>query len=172
MAKDKKNIDKNKDNSAKVNDKCSQDNQTKDTVQSVTEKLLRVNSDFQNFKRRAEKEKSEWFDIAQASVIKSFLPILDDFERAFDSFAQIDQKEDNKDWVKGFQLVFDKYKKTMKDLGVTEIENMKVFDPVFHEALMQVESEKHKTGEIVQVLNKGYTFKDKVIRHAKVSVAK
>lgn len=133
--------------------------------------LLRVNADFQNFKKRIEKEKAEWIEFSQATVIKAFLPFLDDLERAIETSKKEAKKEDFA-WLHGFEIIKKKLKKVFEDLGVKEIDCTKNFDPNYHEALMQVDSKDYKSGQIVQVLNKGYTFKGKVLRHAKVSVAK
>ena len=138
----------------------------------LKEQLLRVNADFQNFKRRVEKEKTEWFELAQAGVLKSFLPVLDDFDRAMQSFEKIEDSKEKKAWMKGFDLLCKNFKKVFHDLGVEKIACDADFNPDYHEALMQVESKEHTSGHIVEVLNKGYTFKGKVLRPAKVSVAK
>ncbi len=141
-------------------------------IKNLKEQLLRVNADFQNFKKRIEKDKSEWFELAQATVIKEFLPIIDDFERAIQSIEKIEKKDIKKEWFEGLELVSKKLKKVFDDLGVKQIECSGQFNPEIHEALMHVESKDHKSGLIVQVLNKGYTFKERVLRCAKVSVAK
>ena len=124
---------------------------------------------FQNFKKRVEKEQEEWFALAQANVIKKILPVLDDFELAM---KNVPTEEKENAWLEGFDILFKKFKKVFEDLGVEQIACDDAFDPELHEALMQVESKEYKSGQIVQVLNNGYTFKGKVLRVAKVSVAK
>ena len=76
------------------------------------------------------------------------------------------------DWLKGLKIIQKKISKSLKVLGIEEIDCSAEFNPRFHEALMQVDSSEHKSGQIVSVLNKGYLFKGEVLRHAKVSVAK
>lgn len=140
-------------------------------VNSLKAQLIRVNADFDNFKKRITKERSEWEDFAQINIIEEFLPFIDDYERALQT-AQKDGKKDGLAWLQGFEIIYKNLRKTFDRMGVKEVDCSLNFDPELHEALMEVESEDHKNGEIVQVLNKGYTFKGKVIRHAKVSVAK
>jgi molecular chaperone GrpE len=140
-------------------------------VNSLKAQLIRVNADFDNFKKRITKERSEWESFAQINIIEEFLPFIDDYERALQT-AQKDGKKDGLAWLQGFEIIYKNLKKTLDRMGVKEVDCSSNFDPEFHEALMEVESKDHKEGQIVQVLNKGYLFKDKVIRHAKVSVAK
>jgi len=140
--------------------------------ESWKEQLLRVSADFQNLKRRVEKEKLEWIKIAQVDVIKSFLSLVDDFDRAIESSERSSLSDEVKAWLEGFKMIRKNLSKKLSDLGVSEIDYGKEFDPHLHEALMQVSSKDHKSGEIVQVISPGYLFKDEVIRHAKVSVAK
>lgn len=137
-------------------------------LEQLKSKLIRVNADFDNFKKRVKRERAEWENLAEAYVIKSFLPILDDLERALQSSA----KEKDTSLYQGLNIVLKNFKKTLDDLSVEEVDCQSGFDPNLHEALVQVDSKEHKTGDIVQVLNKGYIFKEQVIRYAKVSVAK
>lgn len=123
--------------------------------------FTRVSADFQNFKRRVEKERSLWTDEAQAFVLKNLVGIMDDLDRAV-------QKEN----VPGLELIQKSVEKKFKDLGVEKVDCSGKFDPEFHDALVQVESPSHKTGEIVEVLSNGYAYKSIVLLHAKVSVAK
>jgi molecular chaperone GrpE len=134
--------------------------------------FLRANADFQNFKRRVERERREWMIAAQGSVLKKILPIVDDFDRAITNDQEGDITKEEKVWLEGFEIIKKKFMKTMTDLGVEEIPCDTPFDPELHEALITVDSDNHKEGEIVQVLNKGYRFRDEVLVHAKVSVAK
>lgn len=134
--------------------------------------FLRVNADFQNFKRRVERERGEWMIAAQGSVLKKILPIIDDFDRAITTDQEGDITKEEKVWLEGFEIIRKKFMKTMSDIGVEEIACDIPFDPELHEALITVDSDDQKEGEIVQVLNKGYRFRDDVLVHAKVSVAK
>ncbi|MFH1461853.1 MAG: nucleotide exchange factor GrpE [bacterium] len=133
--------------------------------------LIRVNADFDNFKKRVTKERSEWEDLARISIIEDFLPLVDDLERALDT-AQKDAAKNDLPWLQGFEIIYKNLKKSLDKMGVKEIDCSNDFDPEFHEALVNVDSKDHKLGQIVQVFNKGYIFRDRVIRHARVSVAK
>jgi molecular chaperone GrpE len=129
---------------------------------------MRTVADFQNYKRRIEQERMGWMRAAQGETVNSLLPIIDDLNRAI-SFC--DKKSDSK-VLEGLELMRKNIDKTFYDLGVTEIDCSGEFNPDFHEALVQVDSKDHKSGEIVEVISKGYTLNDYVLRHAKVSVAK
>ncbi len=133
------------------------------------DQFLRLNADFQNYKRRIERERTEWTHIMQADIIEKMLPLVDDLERAVQT-AEGSQAAPA--WIEGFQLILKNFKKTLTSLGVEEIVATGTFNPELHEALMNVESSEHQSGNIVQLLSKGYTFKGKVIKHARVSVAK
>ncbi len=146
--------------------------QSNESTQEINYKelYLRTNADFQNFKRRTEREKLEWASVMQSDIIAKVLPTLEDMERALQTAEQKATTE-SVSWLEGFQLILKNLKKTLTDLGVEEIQATGEFNPELHEALIQVQSQEHKSGEIVQILSKGYTFKGKVIKHARVSVA-
>ncbi|MCK4517461.1 nucleotide exchange factor GrpE [Candidatus Babeliales bacterium] len=135
------------------------------------ELYLRTVADFQNYKRRIEQQRSSWMQQAQGDILLPILPILDDVERAIESVAK-QKKTGQEEMLAGLELIQKNITKIFKDLGVKEIDCFGKFDPELHEALMQIESADHKSGDIVQVMNKGYIFHDEVLRHAKVSVAK
>ncbi|HLW72600.1 MAG TPA: nucleotide exchange factor GrpE, partial [Candidatus Babeliales bacterium] len=116
-------------------------------------------------------ERAEWAYDAQRVVFVELLAIIDNFERALDQ----ERKRENVEgiaWLAGFEMIYQSLEKILTKFGVQEITDFSVFNPKYHEALVQVESDKHASGEIVQVLQKGYTMQDKVIRPAIVSVAK
>ena len=131
------------------------------------ERYLRNAADFENFKKRTEKEKLLWMSAAQSSLLQELITIVDNFDRAFTQ-PTTDQSES----IAGFALIYKELQKMLEKYGVIEIKELKEFNPAFHEAIMQVESADHKAGDIVQVLQKGYLFKSEVLRPAKVSVAK
>src|SRR3990172_1275262 len=135
------------------------------------ELFMRANADLQNFQRRIDRERSEWAVVIQANVLEKIVPFIDELERAI-SAAEQNIAQEQLSWLEGFQLMLKNFKKTLTTLGVEEIDTTGVFNPVVHEALMQVESQDHSSGHIVQILSRGYIFKGKVIRHARVSVAK
>lgn len=128
------------------------------------ERCLLTAADFENFKRRSEKERVLWITNTQASVLTDVLAIVDDFERALAQPA--DQSRE------GFELIYKSLQKMLNKYGVQEIKEVGEFDPTLHEAIMQVESADYQSGHVVQVLQKGYRFKEQILRPAKVSVAK
>ena len=132
--------------------------------------FLRVTADFENFKRRQEKEQAQWYQQAQADVLKDLLVIVDNFDRALQEKQA--RTPELASWLQGFELIHKFIKKLLKDYEVEELKNMSEFDPEFHEALAQVEAEDKTPGEIVDVLEKGYTFKGSLLRPAKVTVVK
>jgi molecular chaperone GrpE len=139
---------------------------------SVKERYVRVVADFDNYKRRAEKEKATWITTGQAGVLAELLPIIDDFDRALKEHEKQEGNQPTHAWFEGFALIHKSFQKILHKYGVNEIQENVVFDPTLHEALMHVDSSSHPSGTIVEVLEKGYRFKDMVLRPAKVSVAK
>ena len=135
------------------------------------ERVLYTAAEFENYRRRTEKERVTWMQTAQGSVLLDFLPILDDLERAF---IQLNPEEREKagSWLQGFELIRKAYYKLLQKYGVDEMQATGMFNPTYHEAIMEVESTAHTSGEIVSVLEKGYLYKGSVLRPAKVSVAK
>jgi molecular chaperone GrpE len=136
------------------------------------EKFQYVSADFENFRRRMEKEKVQWMAVAQSGLMKELLPVMDDFERALQQQQKQELSEPMREWLSGFMMIGAALEKILKAAGLQEITQMKTFDPVLHEAVAHVESAEHVAGSLVSVLQKGYMFKDQVIRPALVSVAK
>lgn len=128
------------------------------------DRCLRTAAEFENYKRRSEKERVLWITNTQASILTDVIGLVDDFERAF-------ANKDETSSLQGFELIYKSLQKILEKYGVQEIKEVTEFDPNLHEAIMQVESPDHKAGQIVQVLQKGYRFKDQILRPAKVSVA-
>lgn len=139
-------------------------------LQEYKDKYVRVIADFENFKKRQEKDRLSWNFTAQAELLRGFLGIVDNFDRALSE----QQKESNpqlQSWIQGFALIGTELHKYLEKIGVQEITETREFNPEIHEAIMQVSSDEHKSGEIVSVLQKGYRFKGEVLRPAKVSLA-
>ena len=136
------------------------------------DKCIRVTADFENYKKRIEQEQKVWMGTAQADILGDLLPIVDDFERAL---LQEQKKETVTELVsllEGYSLIYQMLQKLLTQYGVEKITEHDKFNPIYHEALMQVDSSEHESGQIVAVMQKGYRFKGKVLRPAKVSVAK
>jgi len=127
----------------------------------------RCQADFVNYKQRAEQEKRETIDFANSALISNLLPVMDDMERAF---ASIPAELDDSSWTEGIKLIYNKLKGTLEAQGLTEIAARgELFDPHLHEAVMQQEGE---DGIVVEETQKGYKFREKVIRPSLVIVGK
>ncbi|MFH1832160.1 MAG: nucleotide exchange factor GrpE [bacterium] len=135
------------------------------------EQFLRLSADFQNYKRRVEKERIEWMLMARVEMLEDLLPIFDELDRAIE-LAEKSVSDDVKIWLDGLLLIQKKWQKIFSTLGIEAVVVTGEFDPELHEAVMQVETEEVVSHHIVQCFEKGYTLKGKVVRHAKVSVAK
>ena len=132
------------------------------------DKFIRLYSEFENFRRRTAKEKLELIQSANEQLLKTLLPVVDDFERAEKSF----QKKDDKD-LEGFFLIHNKFKKVLEQTGlkVMDLKSGSNFDADLHEAITQIPvTDEALNGKIVDVVEKGYLLNDKVVRHAKVVV--
>ena len=140
----------------------------KQRVGELEDKVMRQMAEFDNFRKRTDKEKDQMFSMGEKNVLEKLLPIIDNFERGFDSV----QPEDEEDaFVQGMRKIYAQLVKQMEDIGVTPIDAAgKEFDPNLHNAVMQVESEEYPSGTVAQELLKGYMFHDTVLRHSMVSV--
>jgi molecular chaperone GrpE len=136
------------------------------------DQFLRSKADFENFKRRIEKEQTQWFQTAQAVLLFDLLNVVDDFDRAFEEKQKEGYSLELKAWIEGFELIRKSLHKLLSKYDVKEIKIEAEFDPRIHEAVAQVDSPDHKAGQIVDVIQKGYTFKDAVLRPAKVTIAR
>ena len=134
------------------------------------ELYLRLQADLQNMKRRTDKERLEWTGTIQADLLEKFIPFIEDLDRALET-ARTNKTEQTQAWLEGFELIAKNLKKTFSSLGVEEIVATGQFNPELHEALTHVQSPEHTSGTIITQLSKGFMFKGKVIKHARVSVA-
>ena len=142
----------------------------KEQVASLEDRVRRQMAEFDNFRKRTEKEKESMFSMGERSVIEKMLPIVDNFERGL---AAVPAEEKESSFADGMDKIYRQLLKQLEDLGVKPIEAVgKEFDPAFHNAVMQVESEEYEEGTVVQEFQKGYMYKDSVLRHSMVTVAK
>lgn len=133
------------------------------------QRLLRTQADFDNFRRRTLKEKEELGKYASAKLITELLPVIDNFERAISSAGE---SADNSSYSKGVEMIFCQLEGVLNAEGLTAMEAEGTpFNPEFHQAIMQVESEEYEEGIVVEVVQKGYLLKDKVLRPAMVKVS-
>ena len=134
------------------------------------DRLLRLQADFDNYKKRLEKDKLEFIKFSNEEIIAQILTIIDDFERAVEAGKT---KHDFDVLYKGIEMIHNDFKEFLKEKGLKEIEAKgKPFNPYEHEAMMQEETDKHPEDHVVEELQKGYTLNGRVIRPAKVKVAK
>lgn len=137
-------------------------------IEELNERVMRQMAEFENFRKRSEKEKSMMFDMGAKNVIEKILPVVDNFERGFTTVEEAD-KDDA--FVQGMQQVYKQLMTELEAIGVTPIEAVgQEFNPDFHNAVMQVESEEYESGIIAQEFMKGYLYKDSVVRHSMVGV--
>lgn len=136
--------------------------------EAESERYMRLMAEFQNFRRRAAKEKSDIHAYANERIVGDLLPVLDNFERALET-----ETTDLEGYAKGMSLIFEQLKTALEKAGVKEIEALdKEFDPNVHNAVMTENLEDKEDGKISKVLQKGYTLNDKVVRPAMVAVNK
>jgi molecular chaperone GrpE len=137
----------------------------------VNDKYLRLYAEYDNFRRRTAKEKIDMIMSAGVDVVLSFLPVLDDLERAL-SHHKDKENDDDKSLIEGLEVICKKLKKVLDAKGIKEMEAQGVvFDPELHDALSNVQAPKHELkGKVLDVVEKGYMMNNKVIRHAKVVV--
>ena len=171
MLEDTENKDKEFQNDNSLSENEFEETRQTPEEDSFKEKFFRISADLQNFKKRVEKERGEWVQHAQGQLLEGLLPIFDELDRAIE-LSEKNNPDQAPAWLSGFTLIQKNWKKKLVDLGVEEINATIAFNPEFHEALMQVENSDKKSGEIVHILSKGYSFKGKVIKPAQVSVAK
>lgn len=182
MNKKEKDTEKKPKQKAQAKEETSRANETeekeedvkkegKDPVQQelddTKDRLLRLTAEYSNYKRRSEKEKQDAYVYAKSDTIKALLPVIDNLERAL-----ANETKDYDALKKGVEMTFDNLTAILETLGVEVFgEPGDIFDPNLHNAVMHVEDEEHKNGEIVDVFQKGYKIGDKIVRPAMVKSA-
>ena len=137
-------------------------------INELKDKVMRQMAEFENFRKRSEKEKSAMFETGAKSVIEKILPVVDNFERGL---ATVPENEKDSPFVDGMNKVYKQLITELENLGVKPIEAVgKEFDPNFHNAVMQVENDELEPGTVAQELLKGYMYRDTVVRHSMVAV--
>lgn len=137
-------------------------------INELQDKVMRQMAEFENFRKRSEKEKSAMFETGAKSVIEKILPVVDNFERGL---ATVPEDEKDAPFVDGMNKVYRQLLTELENLGVKPIEAVgKEFDPNFHNAVMQVENDELEPGTVAQELLKGYMYRDTVVRHSMVVV--
>ena len=137
-------------------------------IDELNDKLRRQMAEFDNFRKRTEKEKAQMYDMGAKTIIEKILPVIDNFERGLAAVPE-DKKEDA--FVVGMDKVYRQMLTELESAGVKPIEAVgKEFDPEFHNAVMQMESQEYESGVVAQELQKGYMYKESVVRHSMVAV--
>ena len=140
----------------------------KEKIEELEDRVKRQMAEFENFRKRTEKEKTAMFETGARSVIEKILPVVDNFERGL---ASVPEEEKDGAIAQGMQMIYKQLMTELEKLEVKPIEAVgEEFNPEFHNAVMQVESEEFDSGVVAQELQKGYTYRDSVVRHSMVAV--
>lgn len=140
----------------------------KEKVDELEDKVKRQMAEFDNFRKRTEKEKTAMFETGARSVIEKILPVVDNFERGL---ATIPEEEKGTPFAEGMEMIYKQLLTELEKMDVKPIPAVgEEFNPDFHNAVMQVESEEYDSGVVAQELLKGYTYRDTVVRHSMVAV--
>ena len=137
-------------------------------IEALEDRVKRQMAEFDNFRKRTEKEKQQMFSMGERNAIEKMLPIVDNFERGL---ATVPEEEKDGPLASGMEMVYRQLLKQLEAMGVAPIEAVgKEFDPAFHNAVMQVESDEYPSGTVAQEFQKGYTYHGRVIRYSMVGV--
>lgn len=154
----------------KLFDKKKSKGQSKleEKIAELEEKRVRQLAEFENFRKRSEKEKSQMFEMGAKDVVEKILPVIDNFERGLMTVPE-EQKEDS--FVQGMELVYKQIITALEEMGVSPIEAVgQPFDPNLHNAVMAIDDDSLESGTVAEELQKGYRYKDSVVRHSMVKV--
>ncbi len=143
-------------------------NKLEEKVKELEDARLRQLAEFENFRNRSEKEKSQMFEIGAKTVIEKILPVIDNFERGL---AAVPEEEKKSSFVEGMELIYKQMLTSFEELGVKPIEAVgKEFDPNLHNAVMAVDDDSLESGTVAEEMQKGYMYKESVVRHSMVKV--
>lgn len=156
------------ENAEAVEEDSAGNEKLKAKIDELNDKCLRQMAEFENFRKRTDKEKEAMFETGAKSVIEMILPVIDNFERGFDALT--DEDKDSK-FAEGMKMIYKQLMDELDKIQVKPIEAVgKEFDPNLHNAVMQTESDEYESGIVAQELQKGYTYRDQVVRHSMVAV--
>ena len=151
----------------KKNDKDEEIIKLQEELAREVEKSMRIQAEMMNFRRRKEEEVTLYRKYANEDILKQLIAVIDNFERALGM-----ENEDNKDFLAGFRMIYNNILNILKDNGVVEIESLdKEFDPNFHQAVFTEKKDGYEAGIVIEVLQKGYMYKDRVLRATMVKVS-
>ncbi len=152
----------------KKNKKKDKKDKKDEKIEELTDQVKRQMAEFDNFRKRTEKEKTQMYEIGAKSMIEKILPIVDNFERGL---AAVPEELKDDAFVDGMNKIYKQLMTMLEEADVKPIEAVgKEFDPNLHNAVMQTESEEYESGIVAQELQKGYTYRDSVVRHSMVAV--
>ncbi|MBO4338883.1 MAG: nucleotide exchange factor GrpE [Clostridiales bacterium] len=152
---------------AEENEEITEIEKIKKELEEKADRLLRTLAEYDNFRKRSIKEKEQAYSDTKADILSSFLPVIDNVERAMNN-----DNASYEDYKKGAEMIFAQFLKVISDSGVTAYgEKGDAFDPLLHNAVMHIEDENYGENEIVEVFEKGYKLGDRVLRPATVQVA-
>ena len=149
---------------------ANEKNDPKDNIiEELTDKYKRTFAEFDNFRKRSEKEKAAMYEIGARDIIEKVLPVVDNFERGL---AMVSEEDKGTPFVEGMDKIYKQFLKVLDDAGVKPIEAVGVeFNPDYHNAVMHIEDDSYGENIIVEELQKGYTYRESVVRHSMVKVA-
>lgn len=149
--------------------KFGRKNKKDEKIEELTDRLTRQMAEFDNFRKRTEKEKSQMYEIGAKDIIEKILPVVDNFERGI---AAVPEEEKSNPFAEGMEKIYKQLMTTLEEIGVKPIEAVgQEFDPDFHNAVMHVEDEEVGENIITEEFQKGYLYRDSVVRHSMVKVA-
>ena len=144
-------------------------NKDKEKIAELEDRVMRQMAEFENFRRRTDKEKQAMFETGAKSVIEKILPVIDNFERGLSTMTDAEKETG---FASGMNMIYKQLLTELGNIGVKPIEALgQEFDPNLHNAVMQVATEEYESGVVAQELLKGYTYRDGVVRHSMVAVA-
>lgn len=165
-----KDTDEKADKKAEKKEKKSKKKKDKkdEQIEELQDRVRRQMAEFDNFRKRTEKEKTQMFEVGAKSIIEKILPVIDNFERGL---ASVPEEEAGSAFADGMNMIYRQLMNELEQVGVAPIEAVgKEFDPEYHNAVMQVENDELESGTVAQELQKGYTYRDSVVRHSMVAV--
>ena len=144
-------------------------NKDKEKIAELEDRVMRQMAEFENYRRRTDKEKQAMFETGAKSVIEKILPVIDNFERGLSTISEAERETG---FASGMNMIYKQLLTELENIGVKPIEALgQEFDPNLHNAVMQVATEGYESGVVAQELLKGYTYRDTVVRHSMVAVA-
>ena len=164
-----KEVEDSKESGKKLFGKKNKKDKKDEKIEELTDRLTRQMAEFDNFRKRTEKEKSHMYEVGAKDIIDKILPVVDNFERGL---GAVGEEEKENPFVQGMEMVYKQLMTTLEEVGVKPIEAVgKEFDPEFHNAVMHVEDENFGENIVTEEFQKGYTYRDSIVRHSMVKVA-